>query len=59
MLGGGNCKCKGPCDWSRVRKGREAGDEAREMVGGGGGRVCADREEPCNQGKGLGILIYV
>lgn len=25
---------EGQCDWSRVSVGREAGDEAREIIGG-------------------------
>lgn len=59
----GDCKYKGPgvgmcslfarqkghCDQTRGSRG-EAGDEAREMTGAG-------HVDPCNQGKGLQILI--
>lgn len=34
MLNANEGQKEGQCDWSRVRRGREAGDEAREITGG-------------------------
>lgn len=47
---------EGHCEWSRVRRRREAGEEAGEITGAGMGGEVANHVETYNQEKGLWIL---